>query len=316
MVSIERIYSEDLPKVLPLLAEFNPHSAKIDWAKLFNYNWEKDEDYCGLGLLHNGNIVGFLGTIFSRRRINNKEIKFCNLTAWYVKEEFRNRALSLMWPIQTLKNYTVTDLTPTRDVSLILEKLGFDELDSRIKILLPSHRARKNHDTPSAVFINESNTVIDLLSDTESKILHDHLSTQCKHSIIKDKLDYCYIIYTVITVQKIHFAYIHYLSNLNIFLKYNVQFRDDLLTACKANFIILDSRLARNKKLPSSFNLPVRAPKFFKSSILTAPQIDNLYSELTLLNVSTIPRLRSLAWDARHALSNLTDQLMKFTIKT
>ncbi|WNM64018.1 hypothetical protein [Candidatus Nitrospira neomarina] len=312
MVSTERIYSADLPKVLPLLSEFNPQSAKIDWAKLFNYNWEKDEDYCGLGLLHGGNVVGFLGTIFSRRRIKNKEIKFCNLTSWYVKEEFRNKALSLMWPIQRLKDYTVTDLTPTRDVSLILDKLGFDELDSRIRILLPFQCGRRKHDAPSAVFINDGNTIIDLLSDTDSKVFHDHLPSQCKHSVIKDKLDYCYIIYTVISVRKINCAYIHYLSNLDLFLKYNDQFRNDLLTSCNANFIILDSRLVRNENLPSSFTFPVRAPKFFKSSILTAQQIDNLYSELTLLNVSTIPRLRSLVWDARHVLSNWKDHLTKF----
>jgi len=45
--------------------------------------------------------------IFSRRRIDNKIEKFCNLTSWYVHEDYRNRAFAMIIPLHSMKDYTI-----------------------------------------------------------------------------------------------------------------------------------------------------------------------------------------------------------------
>jgi len=55
--------------------------------------------------------------------------------------------------------------------------------------------------------------------------------------------------------------------------------------------------MVKNQKLPVSICLPYRAPKQYLSASLKPEQIDNLYSEIIMLNLRTHPRFKYLVRD-------------------
>jgi hypothetical protein len=81
--------------------------------------------------------------------------------------------------------------------------------------------------------------------------------------------------------------------------------RRNIAKMSKIPIAIVDSRLIGNTKVERSFDFPLRSLKLYKSQSLRPQDIDNLYSELILFNIGTLPGLRTLWWDLRQAGYNL-----------
>ena len=99
--------------------------------------WQTTEDFCGYLLLKDGDIKGYLGLIFSRRILNDKVEKFCNMTSWVVNEDCRSQSLPMLLELLKLKDYTLTNFTASPTVATILGKLGFTEFPVDQRVLLP-----------------------------------------------------------------------------------------------------------------------------------------------------------------------------------
>ncbi len=52
------------------------HLTPSDWRYLFEYRWDREEDYCGYGLFDGQKVTGFIGLIFSKRVIDQQEERF------------------------------------------------------------------------------------------------------------------------------------------------------------------------------------------------------------------------------------------------
>ena len=294
MVRIEKVACADFRDVEDLLTNFWRRGNEVKWHKLFEYQWERDENYCGLALKDDDKVVGVIGMIFSQRRIDEKVEKFCNLTAWFVREEYRGRAIALLLPLLAMKDYTITDLTPSKNVYKIQNKLGFKDLESKGRLLLPFGR-RLFQPKYSPINLTHDLAVIEQkLEGQNLKILNDHKHYPCFHFLLTGNDRHCYIIYTKLRRKRIQHVHLHYISDLDLFALAYRDIRKSILSHAKARFLLIDSRLVKNKKLPLSICLPYRAPKQYISSTLKPEQIDNLYSELVMLNLRTQPRLRYL----------------------
>ena len=80
MTIVRRAVAIDFEETYPLFVKFNnSHLSKEDWRQLFVDHWRSNEGYFGYVLEDKERIVGFLGLMFSRRVINVKEEKFCNI---------------------------------------------------------------------------------------------------------------------------------------------------------------------------------------------------------------------------------------------
>ena len=290
MVTIQKIDVSMFSEVYDLLLDFrNKHLTVEDWKNIFDYKWDQEKKYCGYGLFDGKKLVGFIGLIFSQRLIDNKIERFCNVTSWIVRKKYREYSLLLMQPVLRLRNHTITDLTPSRTVYSIEKQFGFRELDSRLKMLLPFGGSRTNGNISGCHCTTDKHLIERKLKDKDLKLFHDHMPYKCRHLITYDTNDYCYIVYTRAESSKIPYCYIQYISNPNLFLKYTSTIRFEIVRGTKAPLIIVDSRLVKHLNLPFSFNLPFRSIKLYRSSNLRPEQVDNLYSELVLLNLSTIP---------------------------
>lgn len=288
MVSLQPVDLTLFPQIYPLLREIDPRLSEADWYGLFSQPWHSAEDYCGYGLFDGSEIVGFLGLIFSRRKIDGQVENFCNLTSWYVREAYRGRAISMMLPLRKLNNYTITDLSPSDRVIAIFKKLGFQELDTQITAL-PNIWGKLNLDRQLKI-TRDVTSIESQLDSKEKVLLQDHRSCpRCHHLLAEVNGEYCYIVFTLIKNTKFPYCYIQYLSNSELFARYSMTMRQAIAIKHDTSIILIDRRLLRGTKPAFCFNLPVKTCKLYKSSRLKPEQIDNLYSEMVILDFNLIP---------------------------
>ena len=289
MVTVEKATPAMFDDIYPLLLELDNTLSTEKWRSIFDYNWESDEGYVGYALVDGRTAVGFNGTLFSRRIIDGKEVKFCNLTSWIVKEQYRSEAMRLVFPILGLKGYTLTNLTMNDKAWSITKRLGFKNLDTNTMLLFPVPELTRSAERDSMTIESDLTKITELLDPEHLKIFRDHMKYACGHLVIHDKYSYCYILYTGKHYKRynceIPYGQIHYISNRSLFLKYLNKIKFHFLKNQKYVFLAIDERLIGNTPLPYSKVYPLKIPKMYKSEILTAEQIDNLYSELVVLGL-------------------------------
>jgi hypothetical protein len=305
VIRVEKVDCSNLKGINEILTDIWRTDSEERRKKVFGYQWERDETHCGLILIDGDRTVGFLGMIFSRRLINDRVEKFCNLTSWFVCKDYRSRAIFLILPLHALKDYTITDLTPSKNVYKIQNKLGFKDLETKGRLLLPFGRRLFQPKYSPINLTHDLAAIEQRLEGQNLKIFNDHKHYRCFHFLLTGKDGYCYIIYTKLRRKRIQHAHLHYISDPDLFALAYRDVRKSILSHAKANFLLIDSRLVKNKKLPLSICLPYRAPKQYISSTLKPEQIDNLYSELVMLNLRTQPRLRYLIRNIRRKIFGL-----------
>jgi hypothetical protein len=297
MIRVEKIDCRNFELIRDILTDIWSTGGMDKGRTLFGYRWERDETHCGLILSDGTQTVGFLGMIFSRRQIGGRIEKFCNLTSWYVHKDYRSRAISMILALNAMKGYTITDLTPAKNVYMVQHKLGFKDLDAKGRLLLPFGRRRVQSKYAADRMTQDTAVIERRLEGQDLTLFQDHQPYPCSHFLLDDGDRYCYVIYTQSKRNRIAYAHLHYISDPDLFERAHRDIRNFILTDARAYFLLIDSRMVRNRKLPFSFCLPYRAPKQFISSTLKPEQIDNLYSELVMLNLRTHPRLKYLFRD-------------------
>lgn len=282
-VVLKKASPDDFDQVYGLLLDFKDHKLRKEgWQQLFKPHWDFDEGYYGYILMADDHLIGFLSTIFSKRKINNEEYRFCNLSSWIVKERFRNRSFHLIKPLLQLKNYTITLFTPSKIAQNIFSKLGYKKLDSNIRILLPFPKSIVNFIQKNKITF-DSNIVKNLLRGNDLKIFNDHANFKCFHALISSDAGTCYVIIRKVFKNNLPFAYIHYISNLQVFNREIDKFKLRVMMELKVIGMIVEERFLENRNLKLSVKRPFVT--MYKSQDLQPRDIDSLYSELFLLNL-------------------------------
>ena len=265
---------------------FDPNN----WDGLFNYSWKPAGMPYGYAIFNDEKIVGFLGTIFSERRMNGKNWTCCNTTCWFVEPEFRNQmqTLRLFAPILKMKGLLITNLTPSDGAIRICEQFGYKSLDQEQVVVpvlpLPAFAIGKR---PLVSF--DPNEIKRYLTAEEEKIFRDHEGLKCKHFLIRERHsgEHCYGIATALPMRRLSFVKgqwlnVCYLSNAEIFSRNYRHIRIKLWREGRFCFLRYDARL-----VPGQLSrIASRAKKIrqYKSSEPLPWTIDNLYSELMTFN--------------------------------
>lgn len=292
MTVVRQLSAADFPEIYAqFLADDDVHSGADDWKRLFNYNWERDEDHTGYALLDGGRIVGMLGMIFSERWLSGAKARFCNLHTWLVNEGYRGKGLALLRPALRLTEHTLTDFTPTDAVCEISKRLGFRKMDATLRILLPMP-LRPSRFEDSVTFTDDSEQIQCRLNDADCRIFRDHRSLNCGHVLAFDKNEACYVIFSRIVRHWTPYCYIHYVSNLPMFSQISGRLRHELQKRCDARFVAVDRRLVRDLRIPYCVNVPVRSRQLYRSTRAKPHEIDTLYSEVLLHRLTTFPSTR------------------------
>lgn len=277
-------------KVYPLLQELDASLGEDTWYRIFSYQWRQTENYCGYGLFDEDEIVGFLGLIFSQRKIHQSTERFCNISSWIVKDSHRGYSLTLMHPLMKLKDYTLTDLSSLHELFPLARRMGFQELDAKLTILSPFVFPGLGQRLGAIQIIHNPELIQSHLGPSDLTLFSDHQFYDCcHHLLIRSAAQSCYVIYTV---QRSHFpyCYIQFISNPDLFAQKSLKIRTAIANRHNLRLLLVDSRLVKDLNLPWTVELPIQFTKLYRSERLTPQQIDNLYSELVLLNFNLLPR--------------------------
>jgi hypothetical protein len=289
MTVVEKVTPSMFDDVYPLLSELDNTQPKEKWREIFDYKWESDEGYVGYALVDDRKVVGFNGAIFSRRIIDGREARFCNLTSWIVKEQYRTESLRLVFPVLNLKGYTITNLTMNDRAWEVTKRLGFKNLDTNVRILFPVPGLSATSKEEAPVMVSDQSRIAEILDPVNLKIFRDHLRYDCGHLVMQDKYGYSYIIYTRKHYRKyncyIPYANIHYISDRGAFLRRLDKIKSYFLKSRKSFFLAVDERLIGNATIPYSKVYQLKIPRMYKSEVLSREQIDSLYSELVVLGL-------------------------------
>jgi hypothetical protein len=284
MAKVRKAVAEDFEKIFPLFVKFeNPRLSKEAWRQLFVDHWHCNEGYFGYVLEDEGLIVGFLGLIFSRRILNGKEAKFCNITSWVVEKKFRNQSLSLFLPVMKLKDYILTIHTASKETYSVARKLGFQDLESNLRIVFPLP-SFSTWLTFCEVEINGKN-LNETLTGEALQLYKDHLPFKCFHVRICTSLGECFLIGTRIYRKKIAFSQIHHISHSKVFSEFAGRITLAICLQIKTVATIIDERFLQGKTVSLSTAWPLPYPRVYKPDSFGQNDIDSLYSELPMLNL-------------------------------
>ena len=257
----------------------------------FGDNWNYDEYPLGYIMRNtdDNSFVGFLGTICSRRQINNDEVVCCNLVHMYVEKEFRMFAYAFFLPLLN-KKIVVYATTPIGSAIGMFKKLGFEIKIKKYTVgfsININSIFSKNY--KRFVISNRDKEIENALSVYDRKIYEDHKKYNCIHFIILDKkkiLKPCYIVAKKVKKYRIGVLDILYISNLE---KFN-QYAPEISTKISFFFskIFIGQRYFQEKekfKYNPSF-LTKTVDKFFPIKSFNNYYIfDTLYSDHVLFDI-------------------------------
>ena len=311
MITVEKLTASMFPEIhRTFLADDTPTVSRAQWEPLFTYPWAA-QDHRGFVLADGSRIVGVLGMIFSERQIDGSSRRFCNLHNWWVDEAYRGKSLLLMRHALKLEDTTLTDLTPTPPVIEISKRLGFQELDTTARLLLPTRRD-PTQDGLDGFEITDSEEVIEeVLDESDRAIFRDHKAFELRHTVVRSDREYCYLVHARVTKHWLPYCHVHYFSNAKLFERLQAPLRAYLLRSTGARFVALDARRISGMKLPVGFDVRMRC--LYRSPQVKPEQIDNLYSEVALLNLTTLPGLRNLGKRLRTASRAFLSAAPRFT---
>lgn len=111
-VELRPITPADLNPVAEFLHTYlNARVTAADWATAITPPWADDSPNHGFLLQAGERLVGVYLAFYSRREIDGRTERFCNLAAWCVLDECRSLGLRLLQALLAQKNYHFTDLS-------------------------------------------------------------------------------------------------------------------------------------------------------------------------------------------------------------
>jgi hypothetical protein len=283
MIRVEAATPATFEEALPLLEGFdNPGIQREQWRSLFHYSWPCATELRGFVLRDGARLVGFFGTIWSGRHFQGRAERICNITSWITLPEYRNQSLRLLQAILELKDCTITCHSPAPLLYPLYQRLGFQNLETKLCVLLPLPTVRWNL---RYRVLTQIGKIAHWLQGDDECILAAHRLRGCGHLLVLGPDDYCYLVYSKTKGKRVHFAHIHYLSNREVFVRTLDRIKLALYAATRTTLIMLDGRLAEGIDLPFRRDVPLRTPHVYRSGTLAPAPIDNLYSELILLGL-------------------------------
>ena len=237
--------------------------------------------------MEGGRAVGFIGLIFSRREIGGRVERFCNVSSIATIEAHRHESMALIKPLLQLKEYTITNFTPTPAVSAVLGRLGFQSLDETMHILLPVPGWSSSADAPRGRYriLSGADEIRERLNDRDRAIFDHHQFPHCWHVVIAGEQDYCHVVFSRTKGRRRSFSFVHRLSHPAIFFANLNRAKLAMFRKSGTPFIMVMDRHVKGRALGRVRTTAVRHPAIFKSEHLKPEQIDSLYSELVLLNL-------------------------------
>jgi hypothetical protein len=277
---VRAVGAEAFEEIYPLLCDFpTTRMSKQDWQRmLFATHWSENPQR-GYALYAGGKPVGFIGTIFSKRKLAGRLESICSLSSWIMLPDHRDGVLALLTPILKLRDHTILNPTPSPTAYEIFFKLGFKPLESERHIVLPvpvrARRALRGSFSRSKADLER-----ELTGEDHALYRHHSCCAAAQHLLLRDGERKCYVVATPVQKKRLPFAEIQYVSDWDFFWEHRLLAHAALLRPTRALALFVDKRFASGRRMPLSPTWPCRRLYRPTRKEIEPQMIDGLYSEL------------------------------------
>ena len=249
------------------------------WVRAMQVPWPVEAPNHGYLLRAGAEVVGAHLAYYSQREIRGQMLDICNLGAWSVLEDYRFSGLRLLKALLGQDGYHFTDLSPSGNVIALNEKLHFTHLDTTTALSLNASLQ------PSRARVSSDPDVVEAHVPAEDKQTYlDHRDTAAaRHAVLVDGSRSCYVMFRHDRRKGLPlFVSILHVSDPELFHEHFGAFSRFVLVKHRAVATLAELRVV--KRRPPLSRLVARPrPKMFRSDVLTAADVDYLYSELECL---------------------------------
>jgi hypothetical protein len=281
VTEVRAVGAEAFAEIYPLLREFPTKAmTEEDWRRmLFATPWS-DNPQRGFALYAEGKPVGFIGTIFSQRRLGERVEPICSLSSWIMLPDHRSDVLKLLLPILKLRNHTILNPTPSPVAYGIFAQLGFVPLESE-RLILPPLPGGDTAGTLSGSFTTSKADLEAELTGEEAALYRDHSwCAAARHVLLRRGERRCYLVATAMTRKGLPFAEIQYVSDWDLFWKLRLLAHAALFSTTRGLALFVDRRFTdgRRRLLSATW----RCPRLYRPAHkgIAPDMIDGLYSEM------------------------------------
>lgn len=277
---IEAISAQSLPEFADFLAaNMSIERTAEAWVAALSANWLPERPNYGFLLRADGAVVGGIGALYAERSLRGQCERFCNITSWCVRDDYRKFSVGLAMQLLAQPGYHFTDFSPTKIVAGTLQFLKFQSLDDAVVVLpgLPAHLGSERVlDAPAAI----AQAIPDELRQT----WQDHAVYPWLRQILLGRPGaWCHVIYKLRDFKGMPAAQLIYRSDRDLL---NACLGALQTYCCRRGILSVHierrmlGRVPRLGVVRSGFN-----PKQFHSSTLLPDDIDYLYSESVAMDL-------------------------------
>ncbi len=281
MPEIEPVTDANLDEFCRFLSRhLDPDKTPEQFRYAFKQEWGMGQPNHGFVVRKDGNIVGGIGAIYAERLIEGVAHRICNITSWCVLEAFRSQSMRLAMAVCSQEGFGFTDFTPTEVVAKSLQFLKFKPLNSDHVVVLNIPRL-----IPGVGVEDDPERIGSLLAPQWRQVHRDHAHIPwLRRLVLVTEQGSCYVVYKKKTLKGLPSADVLAVSDGEIFLRGLGRFSTYVLLHGGMVSTRVESRFIPRCPFMSRVLSGYRH-KMFRSESLTASNIDNLYSELMVLNL-------------------------------
>lgn len=280
---VKPITAQDIDKVSVFLHQHmsNKFSA-TQWATCLETSWLSGAPNHGSMLeTESGEVVGALCAIYSTQNVAGDTVNFCNPHSWCVLPEYRKSSVQLVLYVIRQKDFHFTMFSPNKSGLEIFSYLRFKPLESSVSTLVNVPLLRKN-----SLKFGELNSALEESLPTEAKqVYDDHKKYPWLNFLLcTNGKNTCFIVYKVQKYKKLPSVNILYISDRQFVNKYWPDIRSYFLMSKGIFSARVESRFIEAEQY-LSLSPEKGQQKFYLSPSLLPEQIENLYSELAVLDL-------------------------------
>ncbi len=280
-IRVRPVRDDDIEFLCQFLHQYmDPSLSAQRFHRLFTYTWMAEKPDRGFVLSDGDRIVGFLGTVYADRTVQDQPVRFCNLSSWYVLPEYRNHSLRLLTAAHNQQNVTFTNLTSRPAVEKVSLALRYEIANVHKLFSVPFAQAWGMLRRPRPKILVDRGRIADKLTGPLVKIFEDHAPTDCGHLVVESGGKSCYVVWNRRVKHSVPFSEILYVSDPGILQRHFERVKLRILWE-DHTFLLATDQCLLGKRFWLMY--PYRRVTLFRSSEVSKKAIDSLYSELVLL---------------------------------
>ena len=271
----------DIDAVCQLLHEqMNRRLLPERWRRITSYGWLAEKPDFGRVVDDGGKIVGFVGSVYADREIAGRRERIVSMSSWYLDKAYRGQGLGfeLMRSATEDESASYTMITVSPRNLAMLPGLGYRLLDGDRRVWAASGRP------VGGIEIEQDPARILAKADPgERRMLQDHAGLPIHPALITAADGRCLAVFSNKKKgEDVTYFDVLHLSDGAVFARHAQAIADELLPPGKA-LLATDTRLLGGETGGSVEVMPVA--RYYKSKRLTPAEVDNMYSELLLLDL-------------------------------